>query len=177
MVERVIHAPKVESFDIPAMTNTDPKGYVRTVDSYRREPFGLYMARPTPGRRQFHYLESWILPELGIRVSDFHTNEGYRAQDFYIDVVSVAATGDRWVVTDLYLDLALYQHDRVDAHDVDELLDAVLADHLGRDIAERALHTGFSATAGLAASGYDLATWLATFQITLSWQRWPQRTR
>ena len=62
-----IHAPKHETFNLLARTNTDPKGIVRAVDVYTVEPWGLYMARPTPGRAQFHYLESWLLPSLQAR--------------------------------------------------------------------------------------------------------------
>ena len=42
---------------------------MRDVDVYAVHPWGLYMARPTPGRAQFHYLESWLLPSLSLRVS------------------------------------------------------------------------------------------------------------
>ena len=45
------------------------------------------MARPTPGRAQFHYLESWLLPSLGLRATVFHFNPGYELdQDYYLDV-------------------------------------------------------------------------------------------
>ena len=82
-----IHPPKHETFDLVARTNTDPKGIVRAVDVYTVEPWGLYMARPTPGRAQFHYLESWLLPSLGLRATVFHFNPGYELdQDFYLDV-------------------------------------------------------------------------------------------
>ena len=36
------HPPKVETFDVPAKTNTDPKGFVRPVEVYRAN------APPTP---------------------------------------------------------------------------------------------------------------------------------
>ncbi len=82
-----IHPPKHETFDLVARTNTDPKGIVRAVDVYTVKPWGLYMARPTPGRAQFHYLESWLLPALGLRATVFHFNPGHeRDQDFYLDV-------------------------------------------------------------------------------------------
>ena len=87
-----IHPPKHETFDLAARTNTDPKGIVRAVDVYTVEPWGLYMARPTPGRAQFHYLESWLLPSLGLRATVFHFNPGHeRDQDFYLDVGAVHA--------------------------------------------------------------------------------------
>ena len=85
-----MHPPKHETFDLLACTNTDPKGFVRAVDEYRLCPWGLYMARPTPGRIQFHYLESWLLPGLGLRANVFHFNPGYeRDQDHYLDVAAI----------------------------------------------------------------------------------------
>ena len=82
-----VHPPKREIFDISAGTNTDNKGIVRAVDEYVVHPWGLYMGRPTPGRVQFHYLESWLLPSVGIRANVFHFNPGYeRAQDYYLDI-------------------------------------------------------------------------------------------
>jgi len=82
-----MHPPKHETFDLRARTNTDPKGIVRAVDEYSERPWGLYLARPTPGRAQFHYLESWLLPSLGLRATVFHFNPGHqRDQDYYLDV-------------------------------------------------------------------------------------------
>ena len=69
-----MHPPKRETFDLVARSNTDPKGIVRAVDEYAVHPWGLYLARPTPGRAQFHYLESWLLPSLGLRATIFHFN-------------------------------------------------------------------------------------------------------
>ncbi len=69
---------------------------MRAVDEYVVHPWGLYMARPTPGRVQFHYLESWLLPSVGIRANVFHFNPGYeREQDYYLDIGDVTAGDDR----------------------------------------------------------------------------------
>ena len=47
-----------------------------------------------PGRAQFHYLESWLLPSLSLRVTVFHFNPGYeRDQDFYLDVGPITVDG------------------------------------------------------------------------------------
>ena len=68
-------------------TNTDPKGIVRGGGRLPDRPWGLYMGRPTPGRNQSHYLESWLLPALGLRANIFHCNRGHeRDQDFCLDV-------------------------------------------------------------------------------------------
>jgi uncharacterized protein len=139
------HRPKVETFDLSAMTNTDPKGIVRDVQDYRIEPFGLYMARHAPGRAQFHYLESWLLPELCLRITDFWFNPGYeRDQDFYLDVVRIDVNGDRWQARDLYLDLVLRSGKDVAVLDTDELLAAIAAGYLSPAEATQALETAYA---------------------------------
>ncbi len=166
-----IHPPKRETFDLAARTNTDPKGIVRTVDDYALQPWGLYMARPTPGRVQFHYLESWLLPELGLRVSIFHWNPGHeREQDFYLDVCDIRTDGDIWQTEDHYLDLVVHAGDRTDLLDVDELLDALHVGLITPETAERAIDTAVRAVDGLAAHGHDLPAWLGGNGMDLSWR-------
>jgi predicted RNA-binding protein associated with RNAse of E/G family len=171
---QIPHAPKLEIFDVAGRTNTDPKGISREVEEYRVEPFGLYLARPTPGRRQFRYLESWLLPELNLRVTDFWFNPGHeRDQDFYLDIVTVEVHDGIWRATDLYLDILLRQHRGVTVLDTDELLDAVDAGLLPPAIAHNALETTYTTVDALARHGYDLAAWLDTLGVTLDWRRHP----
>ncbi|MCP2255329.1 hypothetical protein LY13_004103 [Prauserella aidingensis] len=171
----VMHPPKRETFDVAAGTNTDPKGVVREVEEYRVEDFGLYMARPTPGRPQFRYLESWLLPSLGLRISDFWFNPGHeRDQDFYLDVVGVTTDdADVWHTTDLYLDLVLRQHRGVDVIDTGELLEAVQDGLVTCGDATAALETAYSTVDALARHEHDLGAWLATHDIALTWRRRP----
>lgn len=169
-----VHPPKIETFDVAARTNTDPKGIVRKVDEYREHPHGLYMARATPGRRQFHYIESWLLPGLSLRATDFRFNPGYeRDQDFYLDVVTVDRRETTWRTTDLYLDIAVRRGRGLDVIDTGELLDAVGAGHLSATQAAAALRTTYTAVDGLARHDYDLNAWLATQEVHLTWQRHP----
>lgn len=167
-----MHPPKHETFDLVARTNTDPKGIVRAVDEYRLHPWGLYMARPTPGRLQFHYLESWLLPDLGLRANVFHFNPGYeRDQDLYLDVGTVTVGADRWLTEDHYIDLVVRTGRGTEVVDVDELLDAQRVGLLSTDAAEQALRTAFAAVAGLAANGHDMNAWLADTGVELSWRQ------
>ncbi|GLY38782.1 hypothetical protein Amsp01_048060 [Amycolatopsis sp. NBRC 101858] len=169
-----LHPPKVEIFDPAERANTDPKGIRREVDEYREEPFGLYLARPTPGRAQFHYLESWLVPGLGLRFTDFWFSPGHeRDQDFYLDVVRVRRDGPRWVATDLYVDLVLKDKLSLRVIDTDELLEAHAAGLVTAEDAQFALETTYAAVEGLAAHGYDLAAWLSTKDIALTWRRHP----
>ena len=167
-----MHPPKHEIFDLTAGTNTDPKGIVREVDEYRLTPWGLYMARPTPGRPQFHYLESWLLPDLGLRAHVFHFNLGYeRDQDYYLDIGRITAGADRWEAEDHYLDLVVRTGTGTEVTDVDELLEAHDAGLLDGRTAESALNTAFSTVSGLAAHGHDLNAWLAGTGVDLTWRQ------
>ena len=166
-----MHPPKHEIFDLPARTNTDPKGIVRAVDEYRLLPWGLYMARPTPGRAQFHYLESWLLPSIGLRANVFHFNPGYeRDQDYYLDVGTITVADGRWEAEDHYLDLVVRTGRSTELVDVDELLEAHRHGLLSTEQAEAALRVAVEAVAGLAAHGHDLNAWLGDAGMDLSWR-------
>ena len=166
-----IHPPKRETFDVGAQTNTDPKGVVRAVDSYVEQPWGLYMARATPGRRQFHYMESWLLPSLGLRATIFHFSPGYeRDQDYYLDVGRFTRTGSVWHSEDHYLDLVVRSGREVSLTDVDELTTAIAEGRLDTETADQAIRYAFAAVAGLAGHGYDLDRWLAGHGMVLSWR-------
>lgn len=167
-----IHPPKIEIFDVAAGTNIDPKGIVREVEEYRVEEFGLYLARPAPGRAQFHYLESWLLPDLGLRLTDFWFSEGHeRDQDFYLDVVTVERDGTTWRSIDWYLDIVVREGRGLEVLDTDELLAATSAGLLAPADAERALRISHATVEGLAAHGYKVADWLSTMDIELRWRR------
>jgi uncharacterized protein len=166
-----IHPPKHEKFDLVAGTNTDPKGIERAVDEYTVKPWGLYMARPTPGRAQFHYLESWLLPSLGLRASIFHFNPGHeRDQDFYLDIGRYTVGSDVWYAEDHYLDIVVRTGESAGVDDVDELLTAVRHGLLTPEVGEEAVRSALDAVQGLSRNGYDLHRWLATHGIELSWR-------
>lgn len=144
---------------------------MRDVDEYLLCPWGLYMARPTPGRLQFHYLESWLLPTLGLRANVFHFNPGYeRDQDHYLDVAAIRVGPDRWHTEDHYLDLVVRTGQDVDLVDVDELLEAHRHGLLPTEVAQDALRTAVTAVEGLAAHGHDLNAWMASIGVELSWR-------
>jgi uncharacterized protein len=166
-----IHAPKHETFDLVARTNTDPKGIVRAVDVYTVEPWGLYMARPTPGRAQFHYMESWLLPSVGLRATVFHFNPGRELdQDYYLDVGRYTSGTTTWHAEDHYLDLIVRTGIGVELSDVDELLTAVRHGLLTPETGERAVQTAVAAIDGLSRHDYDLSHWLADMGMPLTWR-------
>lgn len=164
------HPPKHETFDLDAMTNTDPKGFVRPVDEYRREPWGLYMARPADHER-FGYLESWLLPSVGLRVTVFHFTPGNEQdQDHYVDIGEFTDEGRVWRSEDHYLDLVVRTGRETELLDVDELFDARLAGLLDAERAEAAVHRAVAAIDGIAAHGHDLLAWLASAGMPIAFR-------
>jgi uncharacterized protein len=173
-----MHAPKVETFDVRARTNTDPKGFVRPVDEYRIEPFGLYLARPMQDHPRVAWIESWLLPELGIRVTDWGWKPGHeRDQDFYLDVVDISRDGPDelvWRTVDHYLDIVVRTGRDSTVLDLDEFIAAVALGLLEPAAAERALTTSYRVLTGLGAHRHDLGAWLAELGIELSWRKQPR---
>lgn len=145
---------------------------MRAVDEYAIHPWGLYLARATPGRAQFHYLESWLLPLLGLRATVFHFNSGYeRNFDYYLDIGEYTPGETVWHSEDHYLDVEVYAGNRTELVDVDELMDAVHQGLLTPAVAELAVRRAITALEGLAHHNYDLNVWLATDGIELSWPK------
>ncbi|HEX3285568.1 MAG TPA: DUF402 domain-containing protein [Mycobacterium sp.] len=144
---------------------------MRAVDEYTVKPWGLYMARPTPGRAQFHYMESWLLPSLRLRATIFHFNPGHeRDQDYYLDVGRYTPGPSAWHSEDHYLDLVVRTGEGVDLSDVDELLTAVRHGLLSPEHGEQAVQTAVAAVDGLSRHDYDLTRWLGAAGMTLTWR-------
>ena len=154
-----LHPPKVETFAVDEGTNTDPKGFVRAVDLYREEPFGLYLSRPMPDHPSLDHMRSWLLPALGIRVTDFRFLPGHeRMQDFYVDIADVRRDGPVWTTVDHYLDLVVHTGKRTELLDVDEYVEAVVS-----------ARSAVAVHVGVAEHGHDLDAWLATRGVVLDW--------
>lgn len=167
-----MHPPKCEIFDVAAGTNTDPKGFVRPVTDYRVEPFGLYMSRAMPGHPKFEWVESWLLPDLGIRVTDWWFSAGNeRDQDFYIDIVDVERDGGIWRTVDHYLDIVVRTGQDSEVIDLDEYVEAIATGLLDPAAGERALAASYRALGGLASHGHDVNAWLVGLGKPLSWRR------
>jgi predicted RNA-binding protein associated with RNAse of E/G family len=168
---RAVHPPKVSTFDVPARVNIDNKGLVRPVDEYRETPFGLYMSRAMVNRPTADWVQTWLLPELGIAVTDWWWRPGHvRDQDFYLDIGTIERHGDRWTLVDHYLDIVVRTGRDAEVLDVDEFVTAVALGLLDAATAEAALHRSYRALDGIAAHGHDLDAWLAGFGITLDWR-------
>jgi predicted RNA-binding protein associated with RNAse of E/G family len=174
-----IHPPKVELFDVAAMSNTDNKGFRRPVDEYRQTGFGLYVARPMYGHSELKYMQSWLLPEFGLRVTHWDRWPGSpEREDVYIDIADIdpgfgsrtGAADPVWRVVDLYLDLHLYTGHAVEVVDTDELLAALDRGLIDAQTAQRALERVYRAVNGITRNGYSIEAWLVEQGVRLSWR-------
>ncbi|MFW9042701.1 DUF402 domain-containing protein [Corynebacterium striatum] len=164
-----LHPVKQETFNTVSNVNVDPKGFLREVDTYRETDFGLYMARGANHPR-FGYLESWLLPKLGLRANIFHFREGVDArQDFYFDVADIDNADRVWTTRDLYVDLVSNTGEPIDVLDIDELAAATSAGLISAEEAERAMERTLTAVEGITRYGDDAMAWLRTLGIELSW--------
>jgi hypothetical protein len=165
-----VHAPKVETFDVPSYTNTDPKGFIRPVDEYRIEEFGLYIRRGYQDHPRVRGIESWLLPELDLRITDWLWRPGHeRDQDFYLDIMAIERIGDVWRTEDYYLDVVVRTGTSSTVLDTDEYVEAVAEGLLPAATAQRALETSYRVLDGLASHHHDMDSWLASLGITLRW--------
>ncbi|SDS22789.1 DUF402 domain-containing protein [Corynebacterium timonense] len=164
-----LHPVKQETFDTTSNTNTDPKGFLREVDTFQVTDFGLYMARGA-NHPKFGYLESWLLPELGLRANIFHFREGVEAeQDFYFDVADIDVDGGVWRTRDLYVDLVSLTGNPIDVLDIDELAAATSAGLITAEEAEKAIDVTLNAVEGITRHDDDAMRWLRTLGIDLTW--------
>lgn len=165
-----LHPVKQETFSTKSQINVDPKGFNRTVDTFEETSFGLYMARGANHPR-FGYLESWLLPELGLRANVFHYRDGVQdVEDLYIDVVDIDVDEEgNWITRDLYVDLIWNNGQPVEVTDIDELAAATSAGLISADDAERAIETTLNAVEGIIRNGDNPLQWLSSKGFDLKW--------
>jgi predicted RNA-binding protein associated with RNAse of E/G family len=160
----------VETFDIEAGVNVDNKGIVRPVELYRTTPFGLYMSREVVSRQEADWIESWLLPRLGLRVSKWAWRPGFdRGYDYYLDIVHIEKGATRWRATDLYLDVTVRSSTAATLEDIDEFVAAVAENLLPTDLAQYALEVSHRTMIALTRYGFDLNVWLAAEGADITW--------
>ncbi|MEU7767209.1 DUF402 domain-containing protein [Nocardia sp. NPDC049190] len=167
---RTPHRPKVEFFNLAELTNTDAKGFVRQVERFHVEPWGLYMARAVDGPSA-HYLESWLLPGLSLRTTITRRNPAYhRARDYRLDIGEFTQVGaKRWKSVDHYLGVVVRRGRSAELLGVDDLLAAHAAGLIDTALAHRAVEHATAVLDGLAAHDHCVEDWLLSRGITLTW--------
>lgn len=164
-----LHPVKTETFALDSQVNVDPKGISRPVDTFRVQRGALYMARPADHPR-FHYVESWLIPELHIRVTRYQFRESITPPyALYVDIASVDSSHPRrWVTHDLYVDVTTHADGQIRVHDLHELSAAMAARFITQSEAELALDATQRVLDGIARHG-TLERWLTAQGYPLPW--------
>ena len=167
---RAVHPPKIVTFDVAARVNIDTRVSCAPVDEYRETPFGLYMSRAMVGRPTATGSSRGCCRSSGsASPTGGGTPAHVRDQDFYLDIAQIDRHGDRWRLTDHYLDIVRAHGAGAEVLDVDEFVTAVRP-----ACSTRPPRSGDAPHAtgrgGIAAHGHDLDAWLAGFGIALDWR-------
>ncbi|QPK80294.1 DUF402 domain-containing protein [Corynebacterium lizhenjunii] len=116
----------------------------------------------------FGYLESWLLPSLGLRVNKFHERASNVYQDFYIDIAEIRP-GQTWSTRDLYVDLLCTTGTPVTVDDIDELSRAASEGLISAEDTEFAIEATLRAVEGITRHGDDPLAWLSSLDLELTW--------
>lgn len=145
------------------LSSTKEKRY--PVEAYKLTPHGLYF-QVCMDTGAWHTMQAHVLPALHLQVikvfwrerPPYDYGDDY---DYYLDIIQVAETGERWVVRDLYLDLVVYESRKVMVLDTGEYLEAIREGHFESGEAEHALTVTHETLNGLAGCDYSLESfWL-----------------
>lgn len=113
--------------DVAARTHRDRQGQVTPLQSLIVGEGGLYIAGELHGNRRFRAFQRWLLPAQGWVVGRFAVHPGQQPmrEDWYIDLDAVSVAGNHWIAEDRLLDVGVFEGQRYEIQDADELADAL----------------------------------------------------
>ncbi|MEV6773002.1 DUF402 domain-containing protein [Nocardia sp. NPDC051030] len=164
------HRPRLEFFNLAELSWTDYHGYLHQVEHMHAEPWGLYMERIVDNPR-FRYIESWMLPELSLRVTVYHQRPGHdRGQTYYLDIGDYGPVGPKkWRAEGHYVHVVARPGQVPELLGIDELLAAHAAGHFDSVRTQTAIARAAAVVDGIAGCGHDVDRWLAAQGVALSW--------
>ncbi|MEV6100276.1 DUF402 domain-containing protein [Nocardia sp. NPDC051981] len=120
---------------------------------------------------RFHYIESWLLPELTLRATVYHLRPGHdRSQTYYLDIGEYGACeAKKWRAESHYLHVVARRGQAPELVGIDQLLSAHAAGHFDTARTHLAIERATAVVDGIAGCGHDVDRWLAGQGITLSW--------
>ena len=169
-----MHSVTVSTFDLTTGTRhrvSSKKDVTYPMTDCRAEPCGLYF-RVTSDASQgtdWHTMQAYVLPELHLQVVVMEWREEGYAYDYCLDDAHDVETGQHWVVRDLYLDILVYEKQKLAVLDTDEYLAAIAEGHLDKEEAEHALTVTHDTLNALSKYGNSLEAYLEARGIHLEW--------
>ncbi|MFF0612563.1 DUF402 domain-containing protein [Nocardia tengchongensis] len=164
------HRPRLEYFNLADLSWTDYRGFLHPVERIHTEPFGLYIERTVDNPR-YHYVESWLLPELSLRATVYHLRPGHdRTQTHYLDIGDYGpCENKKWRAESHYLHVVARPGRAPELLGIDDLLTAHAAGQFDTARTHQAIERAAAVVDGLGACSHDVDRWLAGQGITLTW--------
>lgn len=159
----------VETFHATTGILTLASGEHCQVDESREENGCLYLRRRL-GTATFPYVESWLIPDLGLRTSCYHHSASEPLPSVYnIAVVEITHDHDLWTARDLYVDLVTSPGRPVTVCDFDELSTAATANLVSPAETDKAIERTLGAIDGISRHHDDAMAWLGERGYRLTW--------
>jgi predicted RNA-binding protein associated with RNAse of E/G family len=113
--------------DVAARTHRDRQGRISPLDDLALGDGTLFIMGTLPNNPRFRGFQRWLLPAHGWVVGCFEPRPGQRPMDcdWYIDIDAISIDGDCWRAEDRLLDLKVFDHQRYEIDDADELADCL----------------------------------------------------
>ncbi|WP_405497735.1 hypothetical protein [Nocardia sp. NBC_00511] len=164
------HRPRLEYFNIADLSWTDYRGFLHPVERLHAEPWGLYVERTVDNPR-YHYIESWLLPELSLRATVYHLRPGHdRGQTYHLDIGEYGPCATKkWRAESHYLHVTARPGQVPELHGIDELLTAHAAGHFHTEHTHRAIERAAAVVDGIAGCDHDVDRWLLSRGVSLTW--------
>jgi len=135
----------------------------------------LYLAMPLEQSKNVKYIKANFIPSLGLKISKFtfvneETRQRFGAYEYYVDIAEIKVAADIWTLDDLYLDVLLWEHKKLEILDTDEFVEASKLGYLSDRQHSYALESLHSFVNKLSSFHYDLDAYLASEGIRLLWK-------
>ena len=158
------------------ITNRDgAANSIRKIDEIILHNNLLYVAMPLEHSKNVKYIKANLIPELGLKITKFtfvnqETRQRFGAYDYYVDIADIDFRADVWTLDDLYFDVLLWEHKKMEILDTDEFIEASRLGYLNDKQHASALENLHCFVSSLSLFQYDLDALLAAEDIELLWK-------
>lgn len=146
--------------DLRTRTVRGRDGVVCPLDRVELAGAGLHVTRHVAENPRIDYLEAWLLPEKGWAIGRFLFGGRALEPEWYMETEIIEVDGDTWAVHDGLLDFFVFEGERYELQDLDELANAVANGEIPLEDAVRVLRSAHNLAEALAQNGFSGAALL-----------------